>query len=211
MRMLQKPTMVLLGILGIAAATGAQEDDRTTVEPASARKAATLILARCTVCHTTDLVSQQRLPEERWNATVQKMIQWGADLSKDEAAVLVRYLAARYHPGASDHLPSVENELAASEPPRGQESAAESPLIGVAVRGAKVYAHNCRACHGDGAAGGAGPTLARNVILKNEGAFWETVLHGRGPMPAWGSVLSHQDIADVHAWLTALSESRSAE
>ncbi len=211
MSMWHKSAIVLLGVLGMVAATGAQEDDRTTVEPALTRKAATLILARCTVCHTTDLVSQQRLPEERWNATVQKMIHWGADLSKDEAALLVQYLAARYHPGAPDQLPSVENELAAGEPPLGQESSAESPLIGVAARGSRIYAHNCRACHGDGAAGGAGPKLARNVILKNEGAFWETVLHGRGPMPAWGAVLSHQDIADVHAWLTALSESRNAE
>lgn len=211
MSMWHKSAIVLLGVLGMVAATGAQEDDRTTVEPALTRKAATLILARCTVCHTTDLVSQQRLPEERWNATVQKMIHWGADLSKDEAALLVQYLSARYHPGAPDQLPSVENELAAGEPPLGQESSAESPLIGVAARGSRIYAHNCRACHGDGAAGGAGPKLARNVILKNEGAFWETVLHGRGPMPAWGAVLSHQDIADVHAWLTALSESRNAE
>jgi cytochrome c oxidase cbb3-type subunit 3 len=26
-------------------------------------------------------------------------------------------------------------------------------------------------------------------------------VHGRGAMPAWDAVLSHQDIADIHAWL----------
>jgi cytochrome c oxidase cbb3-type subunit 3 len=50
-----------------------------------------------------------------------------------------------------------------------------------------------------------GPTLARNAILKNESAFWDTVLHGRGPMPAWRGALSDQDIADIHAWLLGLS------
>lgn len=43
--------------------------------------------------------------------------------------------------------------------------------------------------------------LARNMILKNEGAFSETVLHGRGPIPAWYAVLSQQEVADIHAWL----------
>ncbi len=194
-------TIVLLVILGGVVATAAQEDERATVEPTLARRAATLILARCAVCHTTDLIVQQRLPEDRWTATVEKMVHWGADLTKDEAAVLLQYLTARYHPGAPDHLPSIENELAMTEPLRGQTTATDGPLTGLAARGAGLYAHNCQACHGEGAVGGVGPKLARNTILKNDGVFWETVLHGRGPMPAWGSVLSHQDIADIHAWL----------
>jgi cytochrome c oxidase cbb3-type subunit 3 len=82
-----------------------------------------------------------------------------------------------------------------------KETLSDRPVIGVAARGAGVFEHNCQACHGDGAGGGMGPKLARNPILKHEDAFWETVLHGRGPMPAWGTMLSHQDIADIHAWL----------
>ena len=49
--------------------------------------------------------------------------------------------------------------------------------------------------------GGMGPRLAKNPILKLDDTFRETVLYGRGQMPAWGSVLSEQDIADVHQWL----------
>lgn len=71
-------------------------------------------------------------------------------------------------------------------------------MIGVAGRGADLFEHNCQACHGSGA---MGPKLVQNPILKNEGAFWETVLHGRGPMPTWSSVVSHQDFADINAWL----------
>jgi cytochrome c oxidase cbb3-type subunit 3 len=166
------------------------------------RKAATLILARCALCHTTDLIVQQRLPEERWMATVEKMRHWGAELSEDEASMLLQFLTARYHPGAADQVPSIEKELTLTQPARGQGGARDGQLTGVAARGAGLFARNCQACHGEGAVGGAGPKLARNSILEDEGAFYETVLHGRGPMPAWDSVLSHQEIADIHAWLT---------
>ncbi len=192
----------LLGVvLGFVVITTAQEDDRPSLPSEQARRAATLIMARCAVCHTTDLISQQRLPEERWIATVEKMVHWGAELSKEESALVLQYLIARNHPGAPDELPTIEQELAKSVSTAGTQTANEGPLTGLPARGAGLYAHNCQACHGEGASGGVGPRLARNLILKNEGAFWETVLHGRGPMPAWGAILSHQDIADIHAWL----------
>jgi len=190
-------SVIVLGVAGGAAMTGAQEED---VVAALAPRAETLILARCSVCHTPDLVAQQRLPKDRWEATVQKMRHWGAEITEEEAGLLVRFLSARYHPGAPDQLPPLDSELRKAEP-LTQEPAAEGPLVGVAVRGAGIFEHNCQACHGTGATGGVGPKLAKNPILKHEDLFWETVLHGRGPMPAWGAALSHQDIADIHAWL----------
>lgn len=64
-----------------------------------------------------------------------------------------------------------------------------------------VFANNCQGCHGADASGGFGPKLAGNPILNADALFWETVLHGRGSMPAWEHALSRQDIADVHVWL----------
>jgi len=191
--------LLLSGLLVIAMTTAAQEED---VSVALAPRAEGLIVARCAVCHSPDLVSQQRLPRDRWSATVDKMKHWGAEISDEEFDLLVRYLSARYHPGAPDHLPPLDSELRKAEP-LTQEPAAEGPVIGVAARGAGLFENNCQACHGAGAMGGMGPKLVKNPILKHEDVFWETVLHGRGPMPAWGSVLSHQDIADIHAWLAA--------
>jgi cytochrome c oxidase cbb3-type subunit 3 len=188
----------LLAFGVFAAVTAAQEDD-ASITPALAHRAEALILARCSVCHTADLIYQQRLPAERWTATVEKMVHWGAELSNDESALLLRYLSIRYHPGAPDHIPSLESESDQAEPLKAD--VAEGPLVGVSSRGAGLFSNNCQACHGAGAAGGVGPKLAGNPILKNEGAFWETVLHGRGAMPAWGGALSEQDIADLHAWL----------
>lgn len=189
-----------VALISFAAMTAAQDDEAAALSAALAPRAEGLILARCSVCHSPDLITQQRLPRDRWMATVDKMVHWGAELSPDEAALLVRYLSARYHPGAPAVVPPLDHEVGKAEPLQAPPAEA-GPVTGVAQRGAAIFAHNCQACHGPGAGGGMGPKLAKNPILKHEDLFWETVLHGRGPMPAWGSSLSHQDIADIHAWL----------
>ena len=191
---------LVIGLVGLAVITGAQEDDLATVSAALAPRAEGLIIARCSVCHSADLIAQQRLPRARWEATVEKMKHWGAEVTNDEANLLVRYLSARYHPGAPDTLPPVDQGIGKAEP-LTQEPESSGPFVGVSTKGEEVFANNCQACHGAGAMGGMGPKLVKNPILKHEDLFWETVLHGRGPMPAWGSALSHQDIADIHAWL----------
>jgi cytochrome c oxidase cbb3-type subunit 3 len=182
--------------------TAAQEDDLASVSVALAPRAEVLIIARCSVCHSPDLITQQRLPKARWESTIEKMKRWGAEISIDEADLLLRYLSARYHPDAPDLLPPLDSEMRKAEPLM-QEPVMEGPLTGVAVRGAGIFEHNCQACHGAGAVGGMGPKLVKSPVLKQEESFWETVLYGRGSMPAWGAVLSQQDIADIHAWLSS--------
>lgn len=191
----------MLAIAGVAVVTAAQEVDLHSVAVALGPRAEALIIARCSVCHTPDLIAQQRLSQERWQATIEKMKHWGADISEEEAGLLVRYLSARYHPGAPDNLPPLDSETHKAEPFNHEPAAAEGPVTGLASRGAIIFSNNCQACHGAGAIGGMGPKLAKNPILKHEDQFWDTVLHGRGPMPAWGAALSRQDIADIHAWL----------
>jgi cytochrome c oxidase cbb3-type subunit 3 len=200
----------VIGLAGLTALTAAQEDDVVLLPSKVTQQAEALILARCTLCHTPDLIYQQRLPEQRWTATVEKMVRWGAELSTDEAAALIQYLAARYPPGAPEQVLPIHSQRAEWEPVK-PEPAGDGPTPGLAANGSGKYSHNCQACHGKGAVGGVGPKLARNGILMNEGAFWETVLYGRGSMPAWAGVLSDQDIADIHAWLKTLSEERNVE
>ena len=55
-----------------------------------------LIQTRCTVCHATDLIVQQRLTPAQWGTTVAKMVRWGAHLNSDEAAVATAYLTERF-------------------------------------------------------------------------------------------------------------------
>lgn len=184
----------------LTAVTALPEDDLNSISIALGPRAEALILARCSVCHSPDLITQQRLPPARWEAIVDKMKHWGAEISQEEAGLLARYLSARYHPGAADRLPPLEHEAGPAEP-LGQEPASTGPVVSVARRGAGIFENNCQACHGHEGVGGQGPRLSKNPILQHEDLFWDTVLHGRGPMPAWSSVLSEQDIADIHAWL----------
>jgi len=165
------------------------------------RRAEGLLRSRCAVCHTTDLITQQRLDRGRWEATVRKMIHWGADLAPEEATLLVGYLASRYHPDLPDQEQGGATEPTSALP---RAAAAAGRPVGVPARGGAVYAYNCQACHGAGAAGGVDPKLASSVILGDEDRFWETVLHGGGAMPAWEALLDAQDIADLLAWLRTI-------
>jgi cytochrome c oxidase cbb3-type subunit 3 len=165
-----------------------------------------LLAARCAVCHSTDLIVQQRLDREHWVATVNKMVHWGAQLSAVEQVLLVDYLATQYHPG----VPGVVGTQPALEPleapmpvPTPQLGMPKHPA-GRAERGQGLYGQNCLPCHGEAAIGGMGPKLAKNPILTEERRFWETVSKGRGAMPPWGTTLSAQEIADIHAWLKSL-------
>lgn len=194
--------VVATGLLGLAAfpfsRAGAALEDHAGRAP----RAEGLVLARCSVCHSTDLIVQQRLDRSRWEATVSKMVHWGAELSEEEAALLVEFLAARFHPNA----PAVValSDVSQAEPLHVDAPQTQGMPSGVPQHGATVFANNCQGCHGAGAIGGFGPKLAGNPILNVDPVFWETVLNGRGSMPAWEHALSRQDIADVYAWLKTL-------
>lgn len=181
---------LVAGLAGVAPLKGqpvAQEDD------GEVRQAQQLLAARCAICHSTDLIAQQRLPRDRWEATLDKMAHWGAQLDAAEKSVLLGYLAARLHPEAGPVA------LLPEAPPSG----ASGPSLrrGVAARGAALYRSNCLPCHGEKAQGGVGPQLAGNPILSQGAQFYDTVWNGRGAMPSWGRTLEPQDIADIHAWL----------
>jgi mono/diheme cytochrome c family protein len=82
---------------------------------------------------------------------------------------------------------------------------AEPPAEGDPANGETVFAQNCASCHGPDASGGAlGPSLLRDeVAAQPDEWFRETIANGRDgtAMPAWGPILSSQQIADVIAWL----------
>ena len=92
--------VVAAGLLGSIAlpfnGAGAAPEDHGARSP----RAEGLVLARCSGCHSVDLIIQQRLDRSRWEATVSKMVHWGADLSEEEAGLLVEFLAGRFHPNA---------------------------------------------------------------------------------------------------------------
>jgi hypothetical protein len=52
----------------------------------------------CLACHDEDVIQQQRLTREQWNAEINKMVGWGAKVSNDDRSALLDYLAGRYGP-----------------------------------------------------------------------------------------------------------------
>jgi cytochrome c5 len=52
----------------------------------------------CLVCHSTDLVRQQRLTEKQWTANLTKMIGWGAEVPESRKETLIAYLVKNFGP-----------------------------------------------------------------------------------------------------------------
>ena len=59
-----------------------------------------LVLGHCNICHTSTYINMQPpLPGEKWEATVQKMIEkFGAPISEDEKDKIVKYLKTYFTP-----------------------------------------------------------------------------------------------------------------
>jgi cytochrome c oxidase cbb3-type subunit 3 len=187
----------LLCAAGIGCLSGQVHDSLADQAEAASRNrdGQRLMQARCTLCHSADLVTQQRLDLPHWKATVTKMVHWGAQLSEDERQVLIDFLARQYSPEAPEDT---------GPAPRGSSGPALMRPMGNAPRGNVLYLGNCLPCHGPAATGGMGPKLAMMPVLEDEPRFWQTVLEGRGAMPAWGGTLADQEVADIYAWLRSL-------
>lgn len=68
---------------------------------------------RCTVCHATDLLRQQRLTREGWQREVAKMVGWGAAVDATQTNELVAYLAEQYGP-VGLHRPAIGSGTSAA-------------------------------------------------------------------------------------------------
>ena len=68
------------------------------------------INARCTICHSSDLITQQQLDRSMWTKEVDKMIKWGAPVRPEERKFLLDYLSTCYGPQRSMGSSSAETE-----------------------------------------------------------------------------------------------------
>jgi hypothetical protein len=84
--------------------TATAEADTPTAPPtekpeatgAPVEDAQVLLERRCTVCHTLERVEASQKSREEWESTVDRMIEYGTQLTDDERAVLIDYLVANY-------------------------------------------------------------------------------------------------------------------
>jgi mono/diheme cytochrome c family protein len=57
-----------------------------------------VINERCSTCHSTASVFNQRRSADDWAATVQLMVDRGADLTPDDMTMVIGYLATNFGP-----------------------------------------------------------------------------------------------------------------
>lgn len=160
---------------------GAPADDSGVPDiGATDQNAQRLLAARCTVCHSIELIAQQRLDREHWSAIVKKMSTWGAQVSESEQETLVVYLASRYHPDAD---PVLTDDLSPTFFP------SIDAAYGNAKRGQGLYAQHCLPCHGTQDAGRMGPQACRQSGFDRCAA-----LLGHGLERAWRPAALGSDI-----------------
>jgi mono/diheme cytochrome c family protein len=152
----------------------------------------------CLACHSAQLLEQQRLTPQQWEASVKKMQGWGSTVDAEDAPLLARWLAAHAGPAAGPY-----------EPPRLSARAAADELAatpdgafarGRAATGAGLYRNACAICHGANAHGAAvGTNLADRTILYRAQDFAGVVRQGRNRMPQFA--LDDAQIGALLAWL----------
>ena len=152
------------------------------------------------------------------------MMPWKTRMSKTEIETVVDFVRAAFMPaGQSARAPadvarqSPGSEPAVSAKPKPPvEAVADmslpfpNNLVGDAAKGKKFFNGNCATCHGV-KGDGEGPRAFFNYpkprnfltpeshILFNRPALFRSITNGKPGtvMPAWGKVLSEQEIADV--------------
>lgn len=111
-----------------------------------------LVLAKCQACHDIGFVAREQLSRERWDAIINEMVMRGLQVTPEERAVILDYLATY---------------LGTEPPPAPSLAQASAPKSG-----AQVYA-NCQGCHGPQGEGNPPtfPPLKGHVeaLLKAEG------------------------------------------
>lgn len=137
----------------------------------------------------------------------QKMPSWadeyGGPLRNDQIEDLTQFVLNWMGPQPEGVRPEVAAPARTPTPAEGPTPAEPSGPVaaGNAVKGAEIFAANCSTCHGQDAGGGPlGPTLiSAEVAAQDDGVYRDAITNGRAgtAMPAWGSILSPQDIEDV--------------
>ncbi|MEE2770429.1 MAG: cytochrome c oxidase subunit II [Pseudomonadota bacterium] len=97
---------------------------------------------------------------------------------------------------------NIINKLAKVTVPVAEEKVQvdeKSPLELAMDKGQKIYENNCAGCHRSGGQGqGIFPRIIGSKLATGPlDAMIHQILYGKGAMPAFKSILSHQEIADV--------------
>lgn len=196
-------SMLAAGVIfgGARMTRAADSDAPRQKSPQGGGAAEKLISENCEICHTADLIRQQRLSHDAWLAELTKMRSWGSPLEDDDVKPLAAYLTERYGIDAPLWVPKkipAQDALALYKP-------GPSGPAGKASEGQPMYADACASCHGDDALGKIGPRLVYNPVLYRWNDYEAAIMNGRGRMPAFRDSIEPQQSADILAWLRTLN------
>ena len=94
----------------------------------------------------------------------------------------------------SDQPTETSQDDASADSDNSADAAQEPTEEAVSIDAAAIYAERCASCHGANREGGGGPALLPERLTKDPSAYKTTITNGSGPMPAWGSRLSAEEI-----------------
>ncbi len=83
------------GVWFVVPPEGASEQGMGAEPAAPALDGAALVAQRCTVCHSAERIDNARKDRAGWEATVDRMIGYGAQLNADERQAVIDYLSSR--------------------------------------------------------------------------------------------------------------------
>jgi len=159
------------------------------------------IALHCNVCHSNEMIEQQRLTLPQWRAELVKMAGWGATLPQDYQDIMAEHLHKKFLPDRDPEPPRVEPQLALRES-RQADQTAVSDIERNEPAVAALYARQCANCHGqDGIGNETGPRLTGRPSLTRPDHFADLVVAGRGRMPAFGQTLKKDDLNALRRWL----------
>jgi competence ComEA-like helix-hairpin-helix protein len=86
---------------------GSVEDPRAAAPPAST-KGEIALRSTCAQCHGLNLITEKRQTREQWSTTVDQMQERGAEVTDEQAGLIVDYLAAHFGKPIHINTASVE-------------------------------------------------------------------------------------------------------
>jgi mono/diheme cytochrome c family protein len=165
----------------------------------------------CNVCHSSEMIEQQRLTLAQWQAEVQKMIGWGATLPKEYSGLMADHLSRLYPPDHKAEIGLLEPEKAMSESAQTDQSQVDSKSA-TNPQVAEMFRSQCSNCHGTSGEGNEiGPRLTGRPILAFSQRFSEHIEQGKGRMPAFQKTIPSADTQALRRWLLGQSFSWTTE
>jgi mono/diheme cytochrome c family protein len=165
----------------------------------------------CNVCHSSEMIEQQRLTLAQWQAEVQKMIGWGATLPKEYSGLMADHLSRLYPPDHNAEIGLLEPEKVMSESAQTDQTLVD-PKSAANPHVAEIFRGQCSNCHGNAGEGNEiGPRLTGRPILAFPERFKDHIQQGKGRMPAFQQTIPSPDLQALRRWLLSQSFSWNAE